>query len=282
MFDRARALRVHAIPLLRLRDLLVADPAAYNAIIDRDANLQFGFVISSSELSDLTQIEKALGVLEQIDLTPERCLVIADFHDADLSLPEIVAPIISGALQDLQSAAPWQQIVFQGTNFPETNPATPGAHHLVPRNEWAAWRQAVKFDPETADHLIFGDYAADCAKLKFGGSGGAAIRHYRYTTADAWLVQRGSDQGTHEATMRQVCREIVNSGLFAGRAFSSADDYIFRTAEEVGGPGNAKDWRGVNTTHHLTRVVTDIGSIRGVSFAPKSVEPLGRQVELFA
>jgi hypothetical protein len=209
-------------------------------------------------------------------------VVIVDFHDADLSLPDVVEPIIGGALEYLRSAAPWQHVIFQGTNFPEKNPAEPNSSYLVARNEWIAWRRAVAFDPETADYLLFGDYAADCAKLVFGGGGGGpAIRHYRYTIEDAWYVQRGPDSGRHDEVMREVCRGILESGHFAGREFSSADDYIFLTAAGRAGPGNSTTWRAVNTTHHITRVVRDIGAVRGRTFARGRVEPILVQPELF-
>jgi hypothetical protein len=157
----------------------------------------------------------------------------------------------------------WRQVIFQGTNYPDTNPAEPGGTHRVLRNEWSAWRKAVGFDPSTAEHMLFGDYAADCATMKFGGGGGRAIRHYRYTTSDAWRVERGDDEGKDAVAMRAVCRRIVASGDFAGRSFSAADEFIFLTACGEAGPGTSTRWRAVNTTHHITRVVADIGGVRG-------------------
>jgi hypothetical protein len=280
MFERARAARARPIPLVQLRDLLSTDTAAYAACLNRAATLQFGLVISSGDIGDNEALAQALGIIDRMRLTPEKCMVIVDFHDADLSVPEIVAPIIGGALEYLRIAAPWQHVVFQGTNFPDTNPAEPDSNLLVARNEWIAWKQAVAFDPETADYLLFGDYAADCAKLSFGGGGGAAIRHYRYTTSDAWLVQRGPSDGKHAEVMRKVCQGVLDSGHFAGREFSSADDYIFLTAQGRAGPGNSTTWRAINTTHHITRVVNDVGGVRGRTFAQRVVEPVANQQDL--
>lgn len=277
MFERARAARVQAVPLIQLRDLLEMGPAAYRPTIDHGAHLQFALAVSSGALDDHESMARAMEMLHSMHLTPERCLVVADFHDADLSMPEVVAPIIGAALEGLRSTAQWQQIIFQGTNFPETNPAAPGSYSLVPRSEWLAWKKAVAFDPETADYLMFGDYAADCAKIAFGGSGGAAIRHYRYATPDSWLVQRGTKGGKDDATMRAVCAAILASGHFAGSDFSSADDYIFKTAHGGAGPGNAKDWRAVNTTHHITRVVRDVGGVKGRQFVQRMPAPLSVQ-----
>lgn len=283
MFESAR--KAHALPisLVSINDLLRDDLAAYKACIDTGAFLKFGVVFSSGDLTDGEVVKQALDAIDKMGLAAGDCMAIADFHDADFTNADVVAPIIAGVLEMLQSTAPWQQIVFQGTNFPETNPAEPGNHAFVPRNEWIAWRKAVRFDLLKGDFMIFGDYAADCAKIEFRSGGGApAIRHYRYATPNAWLVQRGADTGTHAAIMRRVCQAIIESGQFAGRDFSSADDYIFRTFHNKGGPGGAKEWRAVNTTHHLTRVIADIGGVLG--FEPKratTLEPLDGQMALF-
>lgn len=282
MFESARKAHARPIPSVTIDNLLRGDLTAYQACIDTTADLKLGIIFSSGDLADSDLVVKSLGIIEKLGLTPSDCIVIADFHDADFSNADLVVPVIGGVLDILQSSALWRQIVFQGTNFPETNPADPDGHALVARNEWIAWRKAVRFEPATADYMIFGDYAADCAKIVFkNGGGAAAIRHYRYATPEAWIVQRGSDTGTHAATMRKVCREILASGQFSGRTFSSADDYIFCTAHNAAGPGGAKEWRAVNTTHHITRVVADVGSVRG--FEPKraSLEPLDGQMALF-
>jgi T4 beta protein len=282
MFESARKARTRPIPLVTIDDLLRGDLTTYSACIDGSAALKFGIVFSSGDLADNEIVKKALGVVEKLGLTPEDCMVVADFHDADFANADLVAPVIASVLDMLQSSALWQQIVFQGTNYPETNPADPDSHTLVPRNEWIAWRKAVRFDPATADYMIFGDYAADCAKILFKNGGGARlIRHYRYATPEAWLVQRGPDTGTHAASMRKVCQKILASGQFAGRNFSSADDYIFRTAHNAGGPGGGKEWRAINTTHHITRVVADIGSVRGLELKRTTLEPLESQMALF-
>lgn len=284
MFDRARAAGGLPIPLVQMRDLISGALAGYRASIARTGDLRFGVVVSSSDIDDREALSMMLSAIGCLGVPAEQCMVIVDFHDADLTTPAIVAPIINGALDALQQLAPWKQVVFQGTNYPETNPADEGVSCLVPRNEWSAWKQAVTFDPSTADHLLFGDYAADCAKLSFGRKGGSgAIRHYRYSTPNDWYVARGSNSGTHDDVMREVCERILGSGYFAGREFSSADDFIFLTAKgEATGPGSATTWRAVNTTHHITRVVTDIGLVRGRTFAPRLTRPLTVQPDLFA
>lgn len=283
MFKRARSLRVQAIPMAMLSDLGIREIDGFKAAVSSEDLLKFGICIPSGEMVG-PELGEALNLaLERLALKPSDCAVIADFSDADFSIPELVAPIISGALEQLQELGSWRHIVFQGTHYPEKNPATCGESILWPRNEWAAWRQAVKFDPATAEYMIFGDYAADCAKMEFGGKGGAAaIRHYRYTTKTDWLITRGVKSGSDKEIMQNVCSRIVSSGHFANPQFSTADAYIYRTANNSDGPGNSTMWRQVNTTHHITRVVVDVAKVRGVTISELPVAPTASQLSLLS
>lgn len=281
MFESAWNRNVRAIPLVLASDLLEDNVGAFRAAANHPGAIKLGIVIPYDDLVDAEVLNRVIDKLVTIGLSPAQCLVTADFSKADFTQPEFVADVIAGVLDLLTASAMWKQIVFQGTNYPKKNPAEPGGYYQVPRNEWIAWRRAVKLDPQTAEHMLFGDYAADCAEIKFGGKGGRAIRHYRYSTTDAWYVQRGLDSGTHEENMRAVCMSIVASGKFAGRDFSSADDHIFLNSRGLTGPGNAKNWRAINTTHHITRVVTDIGAVRGIIFEKRAVSGLGEQQNLF-
>lgn len=280
IFSRARSLRVQAIPMAMLNDLGVAEIDAFKQTIAREDVLKFCIGVHSGEMVG-REFGAALSLaVERLGLQTSDCAVIADFSNSDFAVPDHVAPIIGSALETLQELGQWQHIVFQGTHYPEKNPAAHGASELWPRNEWVAWCQAVNFDPATADHMIFGDYAADCAKMVFGGSGGVAIRHYRYTTTSDWLVVRGAKTGSDKEIMRDVCARIVASGHFAGASFSTADAYIARTAEGLDGPGSSTMWRQVNTTHHVTRVVVDVALVRGIAIAERPVQPTASQLSL--
>ena len=176
----------------------------------------------------------------------------------------------AGAFETLQELGLWQQIIFQGSNYPSTNPAVQSGVEIWPRNEWLAWRLAVRFDPTTAEHMIFGDYAADCSKISFAKSGGRPIPHLRYTTGENWRIQRG---GSGRDCMHPVYKEIVNSDDFAGGGFSDADGYIARAADSLTAPhGNAATWRQLNTTHHITQVITDIARVRAFEVKRSPIE----------
>lgn len=282
MFERARRAAVEAVPMASLADLQRVDVSAFRAALNRADYLKFGICVSSGEMIGPEFVAGIETALLRLGVVPAECAVIADFHDADFSDPTLVAPVIRNALESLQYVGKWQHIAFQGTHFPERNPAADGSSELWPRNEWKGWRQAVKFDPSTADHMLFGDYAADCAKIVFGSAAAAAIRHYRYATEGDWLIQRAPKSGSHKEAMQAVCKAIVGSGHFAGPGFSAADAYIHRTALGVAGPGNSTTWRHINTTHHITRVVVDLAKVRGLAISKGRIPDVGTQMSLLS
>ena len=280
MFERARKARVRVIPAAGLSDLGSAESLAFREVISWNDVVRFAICVRSDEMVGPEFIVAMNEALDALGLTPADCAVIADFSAAEFSDPDVVAPIIGGALETLQEFGAWQLIIFQGTHFPEKNPADHGSVEFWPRNEWHAWRKAVKLDPTTAEHMIFGDYAADCAKMVFG-KGGMAIRHLRYTTGEHWRIQRGAKTGSDEKIMHGVYKGIVESGQFAGEGFSKADAYIARAAASANaGPGTAKTWRALNTTHHITVVVTALAKVRGILIAEVESDLASRQLSL--
>ena len=275
MFQRARAAGVMAIPIAQLSDLGEAELSAFRASIPNHLPLKFAICVSSDELVGAELRTTLFHILASLGLNATDCAVVADFAGAELSDPMIAAPIIGGALETLQEIGAWRHIIFQGTHYPEVNPAKDGMVEIWPRNEWRAWCEAVRFDPSTAEHMMFGDYAADCARMKFGKSGVEAIRHIRYATSDAWRVHRANKLGSDKQRMLAVYQDICASGYFSGATFSAADAFIARAAgNPAARPGNAQTWRQLNTTHHITLVVNDIAKVRGISIkkAPASEE----------
>jgi hypothetical protein len=272
MLRRARQSEVDAIPLASLSDLASKEGPAFATSMGA-GKLKLGVLVSVGEMIGPEFSVTLKGALAHAGVEPSDCAVVADFSNEDFSAPSVVAPIIGAMLEQLQEVGEWQHIIFQGTHYPESNRVADGARELWPRNEWAAWKEAVRFDPSTADYMMFGDYAADSAKMDFRKGRAAAIRHYRYTTSSAWLIQRGEKIGSDMQIMRNVCQQIVASEHFAGPGFSAADAYIYRTAQGGDGPGNSTTWRQVNTTHHITRVVADIGRVRGVAIAEVAQRP---------
>jgi hypothetical protein len=281
LFNRARNFDVVAIPVAKLTDLESVDASGFKASISPSCHLKFGLRIQSGDMTDTNLGERVQSVLANLGLTASECAVLADFSDADLSDPWLVAPIIRAALELLQTFGHWQLIAFQGTHYPEKNPAEPGQTVSHPRNEWRAWREAVKFDPSTSEHMVFGDYAADSAKMDFKSAGARPIPHCRYATDSHWLVTRGVEEGSTYEVMKDVFDRVVQSGEFSGPSFSEADAYIHHVANNrLESAGNATTWRQINTTHHITRVVADIAKVRGIPITEVPNAPTGAQLLL--
>lgn len=281
MFNVARQANAQPIPILGLTDALGPRVAAFRLSLAREGQAKAAIRVESGEM-DREIRSKLTAAISALGIGPERCSVVVDFSDADFSDAPAAANIIQATFEGLQGMGRWRDLIFQGTNFPERNPAEPDGIVVVPRNEWLAWREAIKLDGTSPEHLVFGDYGADCAKFEFRkASGSTPIPHYRYTTSDSWLVVRGAAKGRSTDVMRGVCERILKSGKFAGRAFSSADDYIFKTAKGWDGPGSATTWREINTAHHITQVVHDIGRFKGISFAETTFSDPAYQLSFF-
>ncbi|WP_306552866.1 beta family protein [Acidovorax sp.] len=282
IFARARSMGVFAIPVATIGTLEKMGVGAFKSTLLADAKLKFGLRIESGDLADPSLDLRIKAVLSSMGLSASACTVFADFSDADLSIPSVVEPIIRGALEQLQTLGHWQLICFLGTHYPEKIPADPGETFTQPRNEWRAWKAAIKFEPSTAEHMIFGDFGADNAKIDFRSGGGAQpIVHCRYTTQESWMIVRGDNEGNWFHRMKAVYGRIVDSGKFSGPEFSEADRLIYdvaqKNAQSVGGPSA---WRQVNTTHHITRVVADIATVRSIPISTLPTAPVGAQQEL--
>jgi Beta protein len=91
----------------------------------------------------------------------------------------------------------------------------------------------------------------------------------------------------HQSTPGGFCKpgNLISTSVasvhFAGETFSLGDKYISDTARDKDGPGNATTWRKVNTIHHLTRVVTDLGPQRGYQIVEREDAPEPEQTDLF-
>lgn len=282
MFRVARAAEAEVVPIVGLPDATGMRAHGFRRAISREsAGPHLAIRIQSGEAgNDLHARIRA--TLTELDVDPRHCLLLADFCDAEFSNVAIAADIVREFISELQSIAPWMKVIFQGTNYPETNPAAENATVFVPRNEWLAWKIAFGGGHGRIENCLFGDYGADCAKFSFrNGGGGPPKRHYRYATQDSWMVVRGSSTGTVPSSMQEVCLRIVSNAAFSGRRFSFADNYLYLGARGQTTQGSATTWREINTIHHVTRVVKDIGHSMGVVFSDINVSDPPEQIPLF-
>jgi hypothetical protein len=281
LFSIARHHGAIVTPVVTLKELKSSRKNAIRRAIDLSQPLALAVRIPFAATDGDIESDIAIA-FDGLGVSPEQCIAIVDFTEASFTVLEAVVGVIRRAVEAVEASARWKYIVFEGSNYPPTNPADVGGSLLVARNEWLAWKRAISFDTKTPAHFLFGDFCADSSKLTFPkSSGGRAIPHYRYSTPTAWFVVRGADRGTHETTMRDVCRRIVSTEHFAGRGFSLADDAIFRTSSGAAGPGTATNWRQINTTHHITRVVRDMAKTRGIALLESPYATESGQGNLF-
>jgi hypothetical protein len=264
------------VPVARLTDL--ANPLFHN--LWREGPIKLAVLVGYEEV-DAQAITKALKIA---GLDASHCVIFVDFTGAPLD-PEIAAGSVSDLLDRVGEIGFWHRIVFQGSNFPNSNPAVPGKTEVIPRHEWDVFHAALKECSISPDRMGYGDFGADHGAMTFPRKkgGGRAHRQLRYTAIADTLIVRGADTGKDADVMAEVCKRIVDSGHFAGQSFSEADDRIYCLAKGIiSGPGTASSWREWNMLHHMTRVVRDLGTLAGVKFALGRVTPVVSQQSLFA
>ena len=210
--------------------------------------------LSNRELKQLIDAQ-----LTNLGTLSNDCLIVLDLSDADLSERDEFAKFATDWLYKLQGFGMWPRIILQATNYPWKNPAVAKGQQSVTRAEWLIWQRILKFDPKIKDFVIFGDFGADNAHINFA-SGGRAITHLRYATETCWLVVRGEAK---RETIRSVADRIVKSGSFSGELFSAGDEFIATRARGLAGVGNPTIWRSVNMNHHMTLVISSLGTLYG-------------------
>lgn len=236
--------------------------------------------VTLADLLDPDLTGRLHRALLKLVLKPHECVLILDFAQADLSISGVHETVV-GSFRQISEIGLWNAVVFQATNYPEANPAPAGGGTRVARLEWDVWRRATEIDKVVRQGLSYGDFAADSAKFKFGGKRAKIIPHYRYATETEWVVIRGGKDESMSAAMARIARQITDSKDFAGRNFSRADEMMHDLSLGLTGPGNATTWRRINIGHHITRVVADLGRMRGFDIARRATEVPATQLTLF-
>lgn len=274
LFRIATSVNSQLLPVLTIADL--TNPA--RQALMRDGNVQAGIYINFEEVNPTALVE----AVENAGLGTEHCILFVDFTGAALGAD--FAPAIGEIFDRLDGVARWGKIVYQASAYPDKLPVGANERTLIPRAEWTTFLAALKESGVQPDRLAYGDFGADCGRMVFpnGKGGGRPRPHLRYTGKTHTLVVRGSDTGAFTSTMRDVCKQIVESKEYSGRSFSPADDRIWRNAKGLTDTcGDATGWRELNTTHHLVRIVRDLGAMSGIEFKEDAVAEYSEQDSFF-
>jgi len=273
LFRIATGVNPRLLPVLTIADL---SNAARRALLPKGP-LRAGIYIDFEEAAPAALLEG----IEQARLCPNECVLFLDFTGAPLG--EDFAPAIAEIFDQLDGAGRWSKIVYQASAYPEKLPIGPNENTLIKRSEWTTFLAALKETGVQSDRLAYGDFGADCGRMVFSKrKGGRPRPHLRYTGKTHTLVVRGSDSGAFTPTMRDVCKQIIESKDFCGRSFCYADDRIWQNAKGMTHTcGDATQWRELNMAHHFVRVVTDIGEMSGNIFEEDAVSEYSEQGSLF-
>lgn len=274
LFKVARAQNDKLIAVAPASDL--ANPVWSTLALATFPRLAIHLRAEELDADQLTQGLKSLGI------DAAECEIFVDFSDLELDMEDVSA-VVNGTLNDLSEIAPWGCIVFQGSNFPTTNPAEAGKTAIVPRHEWTIFKDALNDCDIPNERIGFSDFGADCGKINFPKKKGGAIPipHIRYTTKTSTLVIRGVANGNQSERIVAVLKALAEHTDFAGRGFSYADKRMWDTANGRATAGTASNWREWNMAHHILRVVTDLLELTGVSLDEDEVLEDMEQTELF-
>ncbi len=223
-----------------------------------------------------TQIQSALRALVA---RPDQTVLVIDGSGSHLDL-ETTPEVVSGVILKLMETGLWRRIIFQSTSYPEANPAKPNTLEILPRPEFGIWRRVRETDPTLRENVMFGDFGADSAKFHFESVNIAPIRHFRICTSSEWLVPRGENDVPHRVATRTAATHLVSDARYSGRAFSWGDNFLFERSNGFNGPGSSTTWRAVNTNHHLTMVVRDIGTLNNFEIGRYAHGDFDNQMQL--
>jgi hypothetical protein len=278
LFWVARHANAYVVPVMTLGDVVGVRGDASSRSVDRDAKVHLALRVMSGEI-DSSLAGRVQHLVGRFGLTLDKCVLVLDFADADFSSVDQAAEVLAASFETAHSIGRWLAMVFQGTHYPEQNPATEGLSVEIPRNEWKTWSRAAQADQNLLQNLVFGDYGADSAKFVFRNGGGMPIRHLRYATSDCWVVARGKADEVQDVAMKDVAGLILRTGKFAGRTSSSADQQIFNIWRGSEGPGNASTWREINMLKHMTQVIADLAPLKGFALKPYAARDAATQLE---
>jgi hypothetical protein len=151
--------------------------------------------------------------------------------------------------------ADWRRVVLLGGSMPSgLGCVSEGENGFIERREWTLW-QSLSDDLQR--RVEFGDYGIQNPEPpREGGPGMRA--NIRYSLEDQHLIVRGRGEVRTEGVGQYIglCERVLQSGHFAGQAYSWGDGLIGDCASGRIAPGDQTVWRGAGTSHHL-RVVSE-------------------------
>lgn len=226
--------------------------------------------VTASDLENGSFAADLLSLIDRLDSSPDRVLLILDFGTMgapNIQEVEPLAELLTTSIYNLPRPFEWLRVVAAFTSFPASLSAVkPGDAQLFPRTDWMIYRGLIEREPRLISSVAFGDYAVDSAP--FGQTGRAPpSANFRYTTESDYLIVKGQQakKPVGYSAIYPVADALIARDEFRGPEFSDGDAFFERLARrdpEIT-TGNASTWRWAGTDHHLARVVEDLRSLAG-------------------
>lgn len=268
MFRLGRDLGATLTAVVPLSELLKDGATDFKAVLAEKAGSKIALLVRSDQINGSVSA-KLLAAIGQLGIQPSHCDIFADFCEADLTDIGSSAKVVERALTQIADVAPWNSVIFQGSNYPHTIPAKDGGEFRTLRTEWLIWRAIASADPSFTSRFIFGDCASDHGDfLKSSKGRSKAVAHIRYCTSDSWLTVRGHADDKQDVQMRRVCSRLMASGHYAGREWSQGDEYVHLVAKGIIKPSSPSRWREANVNRHISQVARDLAPIAGFKVEP--------------
>lgn len=231
-------------------------------LLSRNIN-NFVIRLDSFAFEDMIEEEPFFVVFDDItssmDIDSSQCSVLLDFDDtAKTSIIEMQENAQRAI--DLLNDYRFSFISIAGCSVssdinnmvPKTN--TDG---IVIRKEFKVWKAIRKFNSNIS--FVFGDYGVANPQVGDNIIAPDANGKIRYTIEDSYFVVRGYSRrkGEKGSQMHGLCRRLMSSGYYMGPDFSWGDSKIKECAQEKF-TGNPMNWISIDTSHHMTYVLSEV------------------------
>lgn len=208
--------------------------------------------------------DRAARAVSLLQLSPRDLDVFLDvgFVDRD-SEPDLDG--LEELVRSVVQIGPWRNVTVSSSTMPRAfskQVVAPGSIGQLPRHERAIYVELRRRLPGIA--LRYSDYGIQHPDPPLEKGGPGMLPSIRYTTADATLVARGTEQviKNGNAEYPDVCRRLMAHELFAGLGYSHGDDLIAQCGLGHAPPGPQTMWRESGTSHHLQQVLDELDSDR--------------------
>lgn len=168
-------------------------------------------------------------------------------------------PLALTMLQWAGTTGPWRSVTLASGAFPQSISTLPlGAITPLPRHDAEFYAQVVAAGPDIQPD--YGDFGINHPYIQ-PPIPRAPKPNLRYTSGTEWQVVREEKLLPGNESFFTVCERLVQSGLWAGSAYSAGDTEIERCSQSTGGAGTATQWLADGASHHMAHVVDRLATL---------------------